>query len=226
MAWDAADLDKETLEKAAREALEQPSDSAMWDDRLYNTHGAVMAWAEYGDDILAESNYHAALEAIRGAAVHADDDPDEHVIDATTRHWAVGSLRQIFVQVYDDSGEFTAAFREATAIALYLREEYPILDESDYSERESKAFDAAVADAKESVERDYPDDSDEDRAGIWESMEEKVSERQGHNADGISWSWFEDTYAEHRNAYFQRKAEPFAATHLMVPTIPGQLALT
>jgi hypothetical protein len=92
------ELDRETLEKAAEEALARPSDAMFWDDRLFETHGAVFHWAEYGDDLLEESNYLTALDLIRGAA---GDDADEHVIDGTSRHWACGSLRTIYVQVYE-----------------------------------------------------------------------------------------------------------------------------
>ncbi|ATI18776.1 hypothetical protein SEA_DAUDAU_75 [Streptomyces phage Daudau] len=92
------ELDRETLEQAAQEALERPSNAMFWDDRLFETHGAVFHWAEYSDDILEESNYLTALDLIKGAA---GDNADEHVIDGTSRHWACGSLRTIYVQVYE-----------------------------------------------------------------------------------------------------------------------------
>ncbi|MFF3249715.1 hypothetical protein ACFYWP_01600 [Actinacidiphila glaucinigra] len=92
------ELDRETLEKAAEEALTRPSDALFWDDRLFETHGAVFHWAELGDDLLEESNYLTALDRIKGAA---GDFADEHVIDGTARHFACGSLRTIYVQVYE-----------------------------------------------------------------------------------------------------------------------------
>ncbi|MFF7800228.1 hypothetical protein [Streptomyces olivaceus] len=94
------DLDRDTLDEIAEQALERPSDAMFFDDRLFTTHGALFHWAERGDDILEESNYLSALAAIQGAA---GDDVDEHVIDGTSRHWGFGSLRTIYVQVYDDN---------------------------------------------------------------------------------------------------------------------------
>lgn len=92
------ELDLDTLNEIATKCLERPSDAMFWDDRLFTTHGALFSWAELGDDILEESNYKSALSLILGAA---GDDADERVIDGTVRHFACGSLRTIYVQVYE-----------------------------------------------------------------------------------------------------------------------------
>lgn len=137
------ELSADVLERAAREALTQPQPGAMWDYRLYDTHGCVMSWADRGDDILAESNYLCVLEHLQGVAVQDDGDaqetPDEYVLDVSVSHWLVGSLRQLFIQVYDDAGEFTETFKEAVCVVIALREDYPVFDDSDFSEREWEA---------------------------------------------------------------------------------------
>ncbi|MEU9795043.1 hypothetical protein AB0E27_31385 [Streptomyces sparsogenes] len=100
------ELDYDTLARAAAEALERPSDAMFYDDRLFTTHGAVFHWAERGDDLLAESNYLTALALITAKADEDRPDTevsDAQVIDGTSSHWLVGSLRTIYVQVYDDS---------------------------------------------------------------------------------------------------------------------------
>lgn len=91
------DLDRETLEEAAAEALKRPSNAHFYDDRLFTTHGRVFAWGEQSDDVLEESNYLTALALIKAAA---GDDADEHVIDGTEKHFACGYLRTIYVQVH------------------------------------------------------------------------------------------------------------------------------
>ncbi|MFE4451442.1 hypothetical protein [Streptomyces sp. NPDC056796] len=92
------DLDRKTLEEAAVEALERPSNAHFYDDRLFTTHGRVFAWAEQSDDVLDESNYLSALALIKGAA---GDDADECVIDGTEKHFAHGYQRTLYVQVYE-----------------------------------------------------------------------------------------------------------------------------
>lgn len=162
-----------SIEEFAQAVLERPSDAAFWDDRLYTSHGPIYAWAERGDDILSESNYRTILAHLIGAA---GEDSEEHVIDASVKHWAVGSLRQIFVQVYEggtylvcsdcfetvpegDEGHgfdlieevetsnvFTPAFLAAWEVFEALRD-YPVWDESDYSELEWQRTQEAYADA-------------------------------------------------------------------------------
>lgn len=184
------DIDDETLTEAAKEALQRPSDAAFWDERLYTTHGLTFGWADRGDDLLAESNYHVALSAIRDAA---GEDADDHVIDGSVSHWLVGSMRQLFVQVRDDSGAFTAAWREAVACGLALQD-YPILDESDYSERESNEYWRQYADAlgdarndyenvcyDENREADIPDDALHERVTEELEAQQWDSKRDFHN---------------------------------------------
>lgn len=145
------DIDEDTLARAEREAMERPSNSAMWDERLYNTHAPVMSWAERGDDIAEESNYRSALRIITETA---GKDVDDHVIDATISDWLVGSLRQIFVQVRDADGSFTPAWREAVNIALGLQD-YPLVDDADYSDREHAEYERQYADAIGDARNDY-----------------------------------------------------------------------
>jgi hypothetical protein len=159
------ELDRETLEKAAAEALERPSNAMFWDDRLFATHGAVMSWAELGDDILDESNYLTALAEIQGAA---GDDADEHVIDGTSRHWACGSLRTIYVQVYEgetsecSSGE---CWQEAEYVA-YLGD---VEGEGWCSQHIENGLDRLADDALEEAVRELGEDSGDETERIWKA---------------------------------------------------------
>lgn len=148
---DYQDVDEETLERAEAEAMERPEPCHMWDERLYTTHAPVISWAVNGDDLLAQSNYltvTAHLTDLAGA-------DDEQVIDAQIRDWAVGSLRQTFVQVRDEAGAFTRVWREAVGIALFLRDNYPVFDEADFSELEFGSWTKQVEERMAYATEDY-----------------------------------------------------------------------
>lgn len=241
--------DEDVLKEYANKAFERPSNAFFWDERCYTTHVPVMGWAERGDDILEESNYHSALKRIEEAA-----EDESHWWDGTASDWLVGSLRQIWIQVYEGgcpegcegpeeftheefcahdpenrycrmwckhecdgscSGTertFTAAFREAVSIAESLHTD-PILDESDYSERESEAFEKALTDAIESAQRDYWEDSDQESEGIAERYREDdyaTHRNQWCHPDDVDYKVVAEEYAESRDAYFTERAQEIA----------------
>lgn len=251
-------LDREILEEIAEKCLERPSDAMFWDDRLFTTHGAVMHWAERGDDILEESNYLSALELIKGAA---GDDADEHVIDGTSGHWLVGSLRTIYVQVYDDNAmrcrecgdiarwvarrrksdrrrfycepckdawysnmeswnlsttpaveyrpKFTAAFKEAAEILVGLQG-YPVVDESDYSEREWNAYEETLKEAVEHAQGEYvlldSDEEAEATARRFYDDEGNAHRMSWCRAEDVDWEVVAEEYKAARDAYFEERA--------------------
>lgn len=282
-----SEIDEDTLREYAENGLERPRDAMFRDDRCHTTHVPVVGWAEHGDDILEESNFLVAKGLIEGAA-----EDDEHVFEGSARHWLVGSLRQVWVQVYEepappcassdcergaeftaqlgetkgddycfehiesgreslawDAAEekqieledelietdvdeddfhekwasiyknklaltrevpiertFTAAFREAVSIAESLVD-YPILDESDYSERENERFEENLAEALEWVQRDFVEDSDDEAEVISDLARDDLSELYGMEGNGdVSWGKVEEIYREHRDAYFEEKA--------------------
>ncbi|AWY07639.1 hypothetical protein SEA_YOSIF_75 [Streptomyces phage Yosif] len=190
-------IDIDTLTEYAEKALERPSDAAFWDERCYSTHVPVIGWAERGDDILEESNYLSALELLTGAA-----EDESHVFDGSSGHWLVGSLRQVWVQVYEEDGEtFTAAFREAVEIQEALHG-YPVLDESDYSEREWKRYEENLSEALDDAQRGYEDDTDEQAQAIRDRFYEVVGERLEWDGPDVSWYGVEELYGEVRDEWF------------------------
>ncbi|WJN63327.1 hypothetical protein [Streptomyces phage phiScoe54] len=208
-------VDIDTLVEYAERALERPSDAAFWDERCYDTHVPVIGWAERGDDILEESNFYSARDLIEGAA-----EDEEHWFEGTAGHWLVGSLRQIWVQVYEDESreEFTQAFIEAVEIQEALHG-YPILDESDYSEREWKAFEENCDQALQDAKREYELDTDEESTAIDNLIFESgaLSELFGYEGNGdVSWDRVAEVYREYRDQYF---------TSLVLSVHPDQLEL-
>ena len=192
-------IDDELLAQAEREAMVRPSNSAMWDDRLYTTHAPVMSWAERGDDILAESNYLSALDALNGAAAWTDREDQDDVIDATIS----GSLRQLFIRVRDDAGAFTPTWREAVRIGLALQD-YPVLDESDYSEREWKRYEDDMSEALNSTQCQYDEDTTEQTDAILERFWTLVQngETETRADEGADWDAVADLYRQARDAHF------------------------
>jgi hypothetical protein len=64
------------------------------------------------------------------------DDPD--VVSESHTHWAVGHIDGFSIRVYQPDGSITPAFEEFCRIKQDL-EDYPVLTESDYSDREYEA---------------------------------------------------------------------------------------
>ncbi len=88
------------------------------------------------------------------------DDPDVHPEHHS--HWAVGWIDGYAIRVFRD-GEITSAFRRYHEIATRLAD-YPILDEEDYSHRETEATLTNLTDAAWKLKNDYdlPDDWETD----------------------------------------------------------------
>ncbi|QYW07916.1 hypothetical protein SEA_REDBEAR_70 [Streptomyces phage RedBear] len=250
----SVNVDIDTLVEYAENALERPSDAAFWDDRCYTTHVPVIGWADRGDDILEESNFHSAKSLIEGAATE-----EEHVFEGSAGHWLVGSLTQVWVQVYEtrpecntigceeeseylatfphgDEGhycdehreglegtflaellriefedlhrDFTAAFIEAVEIQEALKD-YPILDESDFSEREWERFEENLTEALGEARREYEDDTTADETDIENRIfaDSALSDLFGYEANAeVSWERVAEIYAEYRDAYFLERA--------------------
>jgi hypothetical protein len=81
-------------------------------------------------DILTQSNFAAALEMLGGESKKTRD-----VIVASFTHWANGWIDAIFV--HKDAKEKVEILQD---IADRIQN-YPVLDEDDYSQRESEAYD-------------------------------------------------------------------------------------
>lgn len=71
------------------------------------------------------------------------DDPD--VVFESHSHWAVGNVDGFSLRVFKD-GEITEAFRIYQEL-MEQRDTYPILDETDYSDREYEATIANIIDS-------------------------------------------------------------------------------
>jgi hypothetical protein len=219
MNYTTDDFDNDDYRKAADEALTRPSDASFWDDRLYTTHVPVLSWADRGDDLIAESNFHTVLDHLQTIAAEAGE--EDAVFDGSVSHWLVGSLKQVYVQVYDDEGNFTRTFKEAVVTAHFLRDEGPLFDETDFNQREWEQNERLFDETLSEVADRWEFDSEFDRDSITERLHEQRSE--GHvleNYPDVTFAEVEQTYQQVRDDYFTKRAleEGFAP-------LDGQLSI-
>jgi hypothetical protein len=103
------------------------------DERIGKTIAPVLG-AVVGDDALAESNLAVATERL---AEHIESGLiTEDTVGRSGRTW----IRLLAVTVYDDDGELTQAWRDFVDRVLVPLDNYPILDEDDFSEREYQNY--------------------------------------------------------------------------------------
>jgi hypothetical protein len=116
-------------EQYGRDALEGTrSGWVRWRDEGYGSTVAVVVGGEVGD-ALADSNTATAERLL--ADYLESGDAEHYTVGRSGRTW----LRGIAVRVFDDAGEVTAAWRDAVDLVVIPLEDYPLLDEDDYSER-------------------------------------------------------------------------------------------
>ena len=84
---------------------------------------------------LLEQSNHAEIEKLLSAYTEGDD-PD--VVAESHSHWAVGSVDGFSIRIYGTDGGVTDAFKVFCWIKKKI-DDYPILNESDYSDREYEA---------------------------------------------------------------------------------------
>ena len=229
------DIPDSALEVVAKRALQRPNNFIRHDEAVFDTHGLVFAWADRGDDLIAESNYHFMLAELR-TVIENGEATSEDLIEGSESHWAVGHLATLYVRVYEDPApgcswsEYTRIFKVAAAMVLAI-ENYPLLDGHDHSEREHAAWYAVVEDALDSAQRDHPEDSPAERAAFrvlleWGDRDDDQYEdlyalfSHGESSpDYVDWEAVKTAYDEVRDAHF----EWLARWHAYSPLV-GQLA--
>ena len=130
--------DDDTVMKAAREALTHPPDSWFGNDDLFVTWGLTIGRTR-DSDLADISNFERVSEDM--SRVFPADVDFVH-----SSHWACGWTDELQVRVLepwadpDDYAvrDITRAFKVITAIAVSLRDQYPLYDDTDYSRRESE----------------------------------------------------------------------------------------
>jgi len=135
------------LEEAAHMAAGnwQRFDSFVWfrDSELEDADQWAIVYARNRDSGLLDQSNAAVIEKALEPFTEGDD-PDAVVEQHS--HWAVGNVQGHSIRVFDGDGNITEAFQAYFELQEQL-EAYPVLDESDYSQREYEATLSNLTDA-------------------------------------------------------------------------------
>jgi len=181
-----------------------------WGDEDYGSAVAVIVGGEVGDP-LGESNTAAAERLL---AEHLGSGGAEHyTVGRSGRTW----VRGIAVRVFGPDGEVTQAWRDAVDLVVIPLEDYPLLDEDDYSERSFRCtYDSLTVDYGDAVDIVFealdrysvdPEDADHDEVceAVDRLLAEGGRELSKEESDGLLW-------------YVQQRAGD-----LDIPTLAGQV---
>lgn len=128
-----------TLEDAAKEAAGnwKRFDSFVWwrEREMDDADRWAIVYTSNRDSGLIDQSNNAAIAKALEALTEGDD---ADVVAESHSHWLVGFVQGYSIRVYDDNGNITEAFKTYFELQEQL-EAYPILDESDYSDREYEA---------------------------------------------------------------------------------------
>ena len=157
------DLGELSLEEAAKEASGnwQKFRCFCWSrvGDLEDPQDWCIVYSHHRDSTLLDQSNASVIDKTLESFTDADD-PDVHAEHHS--HWAVGWIDGYAIRVFRNS-EITEAFRRYHEIAVRLAA-YPILDEEDYSHRETEATLTNLTDAAWKLKNDYdlPDDWETD----------------------------------------------------------------
>lgn len=182
----------------AHEYLDAAKPSAFswirWNDPDVGRTIAPALGAVIGDDALAESNLAAATRILA-----------EHIEAGTIREETVGRsgrtwIRLLGITVFDEAGELTQAWRDYVDLVHEPLEDYPILDEDDFQQREYDNYvsetDFVYGAAGEAVRRALSESGifrleDIDDDGIIRLLDESVQNGQDlseEEASAMGWT--------------------------------------
>ena len=139
--------------KYAKQALSKPSDFGWFGfDEMFDTWGFAGINKHRDSPLVDLSNWDAAISEIKHK--FGDEVYDENFYEVGLSHWLVGHSDQLAVKILHKSiphdsitdEDITDYFKFVADIALYLSEEYPVLDESDLSERQWISSNADIED--------------------------------------------------------------------------------
>jgi hypothetical protein len=166
-------LEWDDVELAAQDLAgnHETFDSFVWWDRPEDSDRWCVVYSHHRDSGLLDQSNAAAIEKALEAF-------DGDVVAQRHSHWAVGWMEGYVIRVFDQDGNVTAAFRRYCELRAKLSD-YPILNETDYSQRE---FDATVENIREAGRRFVADDAPEGWEGeafswFWECNQRAVENR-------------------------------------------------
>ena len=149
----AIQLGELSLEEAAQQAAGnwKSFDCFVWFRQdIEDADNWCIVYCQHRDSgLIDESNAHVIEQEMMKFT--EGDDPD--VVPENHSHWLVGTVEGFSIRVYKDD-EITPAFTRYVELQNAL-EDYPILDQDDYSTREYEATLENIDDASWHVKSDY-----------------------------------------------------------------------
>lgn len=147
-------LGEMTLKDAAQDAAGnwQRFNSFVWfrDGELADADKWAVIYTHHRDSGLLDQSNAKVINAAMSLFTQGDD-PD--VVFESHSHWAVGSITGFSVRVFQGR-KVTAAFRKYHELAVQM-DDYPILDEADYCDREYEATVENIVDAAWRLKKDF-----------------------------------------------------------------------
>jgi hypothetical protein len=196
--WDDVELAAQELAGNHREFdcfawWTRPADDGKW----------AVVYTHHRDSGLLDQSNAAAIERALRPFMEGDE---ADVVGERHSHWGVGWVEGYAIRVFGPDGQITPAFRRFCELRAKLAD-YPILDESDYSQRE---YEATVENIREAGRRFVSDDAPpewvaEAFSWFWECNQHAVENRDdqgGYPSDGDmteclqALGWLHPDYAE------------------------------
>jgi hypothetical protein len=147
-------LSEHELDDAAKQAAGnwQNFNCFIWfrDSELDDADNWAVIYTHNRDSGLLDQSNAAVIQKAMMPFTHGDD-PD--VVFESHSHWAVGHVDGFSVRVFKDA-EITEAFKIYHELSQRI-DDYPILDESDYSDREYEATLENIKDAAWRLKNDF-----------------------------------------------------------------------
>ena len=136
------DTDHAELAKKAAGNWQKFQSFSWWEKPAQDPERWAVLYTRNRDSTLIDVSNH---QAIAKALDRFDEGENPTVFWQDHSHWACGWVTAAVIRVYHPNGRITKAFKTWCDLQARL-EDYPILDETDYSERE---YDAALAAIRE-----------------------------------------------------------------------------
>ena len=174
-------LGEMTLEDAATQAAGnwQRFSSFIWfrDREVEDADQWAILYTHNRDSGLLDQSNAKVISKAMAPFIEGDD---ADVVIESHSHWAVGHIDGFSIRVFDSNGEITPAFKVYHELAEAM-DAYPILDESDYSERELEATLENVEDAAWRLKNEF----DLPEGWVWQVYDWLSENRSGEvdNAD-------------------------------------------
>lgn len=150
-------------------------------------------------DLIAESNFERIYEdALKMFG-------DDYVTIERSSHWACGWVEQIFIKMFHDDGAVTSAGLWMIKTNESLQNDYPLYDDSDYSDRTSEHcsqtldenLESWVDDAAEALNIEEP--NEEQKAALEQIVSTVFDFDRGWSGDDQA--WFDINLIKHMNKY-------------------------